>query len=211
MRGICYIVGAGDFSRHGFTPTEGDLVIAADGGYDALVRRGIRCDLLVGDLDSISEAPTAELEVVRHPVRKDETDMHLAYLEGARRGYTDFRIYGATGGRADHTFANYCLLLCITEQGHAARILSDTGAVFMIKNGKIGVSGKAGTHLSLFPFGGRAGAVTVKGAEYECESLDISPDFPVTASNRFLGGAVIISVERGALLVMCEDEFAEIY
>ena len=60
---ICYIVGAGDFTTH-FTPTDADLVIAADGGYDALKNAGIRCDLLIGDLDSINEVPTG-VEIIR--------------------------------------------------------------------------------------------------------------------------------------------------
>ena len=54
---ICYIVGAGDFDC-GFEPKENDLVIAADGGYDNLKKFDIRCDLLLGDLDSIKEIPT---------------------------------------------------------------------------------------------------------------------------------------------------------
>ena len=33
--GICYIVGAGDFTSE-FSPSDNDLVIAADGGYDHL-------------------------------------------------------------------------------------------------------------------------------------------------------------------------------
>ena len=113
--GVCYIVGAGDF--HGsFTPAKDDLVIAADGGYLALMERGIRCDILLGDMDSLSELGVASSdckapEILKFPVEKDETDTHLAYLEGARRGYTEFYIYGGTGGREDHTFANYSLLL----------------------------------------------------------------------------------------------------
>ena len=53
---ICYIVGAGEFYGE-FTPTRDDLVIAADGGYDALISHGYRCDVLIGDLDSISSVP----------------------------------------------------------------------------------------------------------------------------------------------------------
>ena len=77
--GICYIVGAGEFFGS-FTPKKDDLVIAADGGYEALSSRGIRCDLLIGDMDSIKKIPGG-VEILKHKVEKDETDMHLAYLE----------------------------------------------------------------------------------------------------------------------------------
>ena len=53
--GICYIVGAAEFSR-GFKVASGDFVIAADGGYDRLLSMGITPDLLIGDLDSISSS-----------------------------------------------------------------------------------------------------------------------------------------------------------
>ena len=120
--GICYIVGAGDLDTY-FVPRDDDFVIAADGGYDHLKRLGIRCDLLLGDLDSIKEIPTDQ-KTKKFAVRKDETDMHLAYLEGARLGYDTFYIYGGTGGRDDHTFANYCLLLYIREHGGRATLFS---------------------------------------------------------------------------------------
>ena len=128
----CYIVGAGDFSQS-FTPDKDDLVIAADGGYDHLFGKGIRCDLVVGDLDSIKALPSS-VETVRHKVEKDETDMHLCYIEGARRGYERFKIYGGCGGRDDHTFANYCLLLYIREHGGRAELYSDYGRIFVIKD-----------------------------------------------------------------------------
>jgi len=136
----CYIVGAGEFfgSIH---PCEEDLVIAADGGVRYLLSKGIIPDVIVGDFDSLSEnedetnvflteamgrvknciEKTAseslceingkQVEIFRHPIMKDETDMYLAYEIGREKGYTDFKLYGGVGGREDHTFANYCLLL----------------------------------------------------------------------------------------------------
>lgn len=199
---ICYIVGAGDFNTP-FTPTEDDLVIAADGGYDTLKKHNIRCDLLIGDLDSISIIPS-DVETIRHPVKKDETDMMLAYLEGARRGYTDFCILGATGGREDHTFANYCLLLYMAESGHRGCILSDTGTTLLIKNSEITVKGEPGKHFSAFAFGKEALGVTIRGLEYECEGVTLSPEFPLAVSNRFIGGEGRVGVANGALLVMIE-------
>ena len=65
---ICYLVGAGDFIGS-FKPGETDLVIAADGGFDSLKRLGIRCDLLVGDCDSIENIPE-KIALIRHPERK---------------------------------------------------------------------------------------------------------------------------------------------
>ncbi len=200
--GICYIVGAGDFTTH-FTPTDSDLVIAADGGYDSLTKAGIRCDLLIGDLDSITEVPTG-VEIIRYPVKKDETDMMLAYLAGAERGYADFEIHGATGGRQDHTFANYCLLLYMSERGHRGSILCDTGATLLLKNGSIEIAGECGKHFSAFAFGGEAVGVTIRGLEYECEGVTLTPEFPLAVSNRFIGKVGYIEVKRGALLLMIE-------
>ena len=98
--GICYIVGAGDFYGH-ITKCDGDIIIAADGGYDSLVRHGYTPDVLIGDFDSISSDIPVGIRTVTHPKEKDETDMFLAYYEGARLGYTEFVMLGATGGRLE--------------------------------------------------------------------------------------------------------------
>ncbi|NLG03515.1 MAG: thiamine diphosphokinase, partial [Clostridia bacterium] len=53
----CYIVGAGDFDRDRFTPSPGDYIIAADGGYRHLSDAGISPDLVLGDFDSLDMIP----------------------------------------------------------------------------------------------------------------------------------------------------------
>ena len=201
--GICYIVGAGEF--HGsLTPRKGDLVIAADGGYNALSARGIRCDVLLGDMDSIIGVSDPECEVISFPVRKDETDAHLGYLEGVRRGYTDFYIYGGTGGRSDHTFANYSLLLYAKNRGHRMVLVGDRCEIFLIKNEDITLSGAPGAHLSVFAFCGTCEGVSITGAEYEAHDVTLTPEFPLGVSNAFGEREARISVKSGALLIMRE-------
>ncbi len=200
--GICYIVGAGEF-YHPFTPGAGDLVIAADGGYDHLKNFGIRCDLLIGDLDSIKEAPS-DVELITHPKRKDETDTYLAYREGVKKGYTTFYIYGGTGGREDHTFANYCLLLGAKNENNSVFLFSEKAKVSLIKNESVTLYSSPGKTLSIFPFGSDASGVSILGAEYECESIPLKADFPLAVSNAFKDGPVTVRVENGALLIMQE-------
>lgn len=198
----CYIVGAGEFYGE-FTPDSDDLVIAADGGYDSLLNRGIRPDVLIGDLDSIKDIPSG-IELIRHPVKKDETDMHLAYLEGRRRGYETFELYGGVGGRADHTFANYCLLSYIKTEGCEARLHDNGSVAYVIKNEATRVWGKPGNHISLFAFGGEAKGVFIKGLCYELENGTLTPSFPLGVSNQFINEYADIEVRDGTLLVIEE-------
>ena len=198
----CYIIGAGDFHTP-FSKEESDMVIAADGGYDNAERFGIRCDLLIGDLDSIERIPEG-IETIRHPVMKDETDMYLAYLEGKRRGYTHFEIHGGTGGRIDHTFANFSLLSAIRNNGDSA-ILCDTGwYATVIKNESVSFFGNAGEHLSIFAFGGIAKGISLFGLLYPLTDGELSPDSQLGISNSFTENKATVTVRDGSLLVIIE-------
>lgn len=199
---VCYIVGAGDFTSP-FTPNEDDLVIAADGGFDTLKKYGIRCDLLIGDLDSIDALPN-DVELQKHPVKKDFTDMYLCYLEGKRRGYTEFRIMGGTGGREDHTFANFSLLLFIREKGDNAILYGRKNLTRVIKNEKITLHGVPGMHFSAFAFSGDAKGVSIENFEYEAKNITLTPSFPLAVSNIFTRDTGTVEVKDGVLLIMVE-------
>ena len=56
---LCYVVGAMPLDP-GFilTPVPGDLVIAADKGYETLSRLGVHPGLVVGDFDSLGSVQT---------------------------------------------------------------------------------------------------------------------------------------------------------
>lgn len=58
--GICYVVGAGDCIGLEFQPLAEDLVIAADAGLEYLEQSGIAVDLIIGDFDTLENAPTVQ-------------------------------------------------------------------------------------------------------------------------------------------------------
>ena len=199
----CAIVGAGDFYPERFKREEYGLIIAADGGYDALMKVGLTPDLLIGDLDSISGVADG-IEILRFKVEKDETDMHLAYLEGVRRGYTEFHLFGGVGGRQDHTFANYSLLLYAKLDGNSMILHGDDYYSLVIKDEAINLIGREGGGVSVFAFGGVSHGVTLRGFKYECENITLTPSFPLGVSNSFLSHSAYLEVKDGALLVMAE-------
>ena len=201
--GVCYLVGAGDFYGN-INLCDGDTIIAADGGYDSLAIHGYTPSVIIGDLDSIKSDIPKNVEIVRHPKEKDETDMFLAYLEGAKLGYTEFVMLGATGGRLDHTYANISLLLYAKERGHNVTLMDKNSFILCLKNESISLAGDKGATLSVFAIGGDAKGVSIKGAKYEAENVTLSPAFPLGVSNEFGEEPARISVEDGALLIIAE-------
>lgn len=200
---VCYIVGAGDFYGQ-ISADNDDIIIAADGGYDSLVRRGYTPDILLGDFDSIRSKIPENQRTIRYPKEKDETDMFLAYEAGVKLGYTEFVMLGATGGSLDHTFANISLLLYAKEHGHNITLINRNGIILCLKDESISLSGNKGARLSVFAFGSEACGVTISGAKYELEGATLKPNFPLGVSNEFLECPARISVESGALLVIAE-------
>ncbi|HRE03313.1 MAG TPA: hypothetical protein PLV68_18590, partial [Ilumatobacteraceae bacterium] len=70
-----------------------------DSGLDHALAIGIAPSLLVGDLDSVSNAgrawaETHEVEICQHPPLKDSTDTELALAAAVESGVTDVVLLG---------------------------------------------------------------------------------------------------------------------
>ena len=202
---ICYIVGAGD-CREEFTPKAGDLLLAADGGYRHLTARGLTPDLLLGDFDSFAgEMPNCP--ILRYPAEKDDTDTALAILEGERLGYSEFRIYGTLGGdRIDHSVAMFSTLLSCARRGLSVSLYGGGRVLFTLKDGEFRFPEGLSGYLSVFAFGEDAEGVSLSGVKYPLTDAILSADRPLGVSNEFLAGeAATVRVERGILLLICEE------
>ena len=202
---ICYLIGAGEAPENPPRPAAGDLVIAADAGVTLARTLGITPDLTVGDFDSLGHLPEGGA-VIRLPVEKDETDMVAALRLGRERGYRAFYLFGGTGGRPDHTYANYQLLAdCAARREEAILFGAGFRAAAIADGAKLTFPPEARGTLSVFSVVGAAEGVSEAGVYYPLSGATLTGTFPLGVSNHFLPGeSAEISVGRGTLLVFFE-------
>lgn len=198
---ICYIVGAGAFYNAGFTPVPGDLIIAADGGYQVLLERKIPADLVVGDFDSMGFRP-GHPNVVELPAEKDDTDMMAAIRLGWGRGFRIFRLYGGTGGRVDHTLANLQSLSWLSRRGGRGYLVGDGWTATTVTDGGISFGSGHSGFISVFCQGERAEGVCLQGLKYPLTDAVLTCEFPLGVSNEFTGVESVVAVAHGTLLVV---------
>jgi len=206
--GICYVVGAGDYFDASLRPGETDFVIAADGGYEHLKKAGIRIDLLIGDFDSIAREPDPVC-TVRLRKEKNDTDMMAALREGLARGYREFRLYGGTGGRIDHTLANIQALAFLCENGARGMLYGEGCTMTAIRNGTYQFEANRSGYVSVFSLSDHSSGVTLRGLKYPLDRAKLVSSFPLGTSNEFTNCPGSISVENGTLLIVCTDQRTE--
>lgn len=210
-QGKCIVVCAGDLTLGEIAVEEEDLVIAVDGGLSYCGLLQVEPDLILGDFDSVSEQEAEKLEelerqiperILRLPCEKDDTDTLAALKEGLRRGYRDFRIYAATGGRLDHTLANIQCLVYLKNREAAGYLVDGSGMLLVVQNETICFREGLEGYLSLFSLAEESRGVTLEGLKYPLHKAVVSNDFPVGISNEFTGKAAAVTVEDGTLLCM---------
>lgn len=202
--GICYIVGAGEFTPRDLAPREGDFVIAADGGLRALEGMSIRPDLLIGDLDSLGAYPLPEgVPLEKHPVEKDDTDTGIALAQGYAMGYRAFALYGCAGGRADHLLANFQSMCRMSRLGASVRLVAKEYDAYALTNASLTLPKRpSGTTVSIFCHGDKAEGVTLRGLYYPLEGYTLTCDHPLGVSNQHTHERAEVSVSNGTLLIV---------
>jgi thiamine pyrophosphokinase len=183
-----------------------DIIIAADGGGDALAQAGIAPHVLIGDLDSISASALAwaqaqGTEVLRHAAEKDETDLELALLLAAERGAERIDVLGALGGRWDHSLANVALLALPELVGRAVRLLGMEQQAFLVR-GQASLDGLAGDTISLLPLAGAAHGITTRGLRYPLHEATLHYERSRGVSNVLEQPPGAVTVREGLLLVV---------
>ena len=208
----CVIIGAGSCDTKKLNEqlviSGDDLCIAADGGLEYLMKIGITPDIVMGDMDSLETGESlGSFCVKRLPIEKDDTDMLAAIKEGLASGYERFELYGALGGRLDHTLANIQCLLYLLNRGARGVIWGDDLTVMLIKNESISFRADCATRgkrVSVFAFGGDAHGVSEKGLKYSLDHVTVKQEFPIGVSNEFTGEDALIEVQNGMLLICNE-------
>ncbi len=199
--GICYIVGAGECEKLDFIKNEADLLIAADAGYKHILKNGMQPDIVIGDFDSLGETPDEKNVVKLNPI-KDVTDMHAAVDEGIKSGYTEFHLYGATGGRIDHTLANIQLVVSLSQKGFDVNISDGERVITAITDSAISFDSSEKGFISVFSHTDKSEGVCMKGLKYSLDNAVLTNNFALGVSNEFTGEESLVSVEKGTLIII---------
>jgi len=186
-----------------------DLVIAADGGADALDRLGRRPDRLVGDLDSADPALVERLEAAgtridRHPVDKEASDTELAVHAALAGGADRVDLLGATGGdRLDHELANLLLLADPALSGVELRAVVAGTTIRAARGGDVlTLRGDPGDLVTLLPISGDAGGVTTAGLRWALDGSTLPMGGSRGLSNVVVESGASVRLTEGVLLVI---------
>lgn len=182
---------------------EGAFVIAADSGFDHATRLGMKVDLLVGDLDSVSPEglDAAGQKVERHPADKDASDLTLALRAAARRGAQRVVVVGGNGGRIDHLLTNSAVLT--SDEFASQRIEWLVGAATaVVVRSEVEIKGRPGDLVTLLPQGGDAVGVTTEGLRWPLLDQTIKYGSSRGLSNQLTSDLARVTVNTGVLLVI---------
>ena len=184
---------------------EDDLVICADGGYDALVYTGIVPDVIIGDFDSLKSSIPKEIESIKFPSEKDKTDLEICIDYALNKGCDTVFILGALGGRIDHTAGTFGALKYTLEHGADAMILTGKARVYLVDD-EIEIARERFDYVSLIPCSDKVSGVSTLGLKYELNNRTLHKSSSLGISNEFYNNTAKIKVEEGLLYVICTQE-----
>ena len=184
-------------------PKKEDLVIAADSGYLNARALGERVDILVGDLDSLGSASVPDgIELVKREVEKDCTDTQAAVEIAIERGCDDIVIVGGMGTRLDHSLSSVCILQDMKARGVHCYITNGYNRVRYLENDSLLVPRTGYKYLSLVALDKVCKGVSAEGCKYPLKNAKIFRNNQFAVSNEVEGNIALISVKKGALLVI---------
>ena len=183
-----------------------DLVIAADAGLEVLLVAKRSVDLVVGDLDSVSEvalstATAAGVEIQRHPDTKDESDLELALAAAIHHGVRHIHVLLRDGGRLDHQLAN--LLVLASPRWRSAEVDAVVGENRLwVVRGERKLPLVEGESLALHAVGGPATGVTTTNLRFPLADADLEALVALGISNRVVAAAPSVCVASGVVIAI---------
>ncbi|MFQ5381814.1 MAG: thiamine diphosphokinase [Dehalococcoidia bacterium] len=175
------------------------LTVAADGATDHALSHGVVPDIVIGDLDSLSDRARAKLPEGRivHDPDPDRTDLQKAVETCLDRGASEITVLGAGGRRADHALANLSVLFLYRERAPVT-FLDERFAITAAAE-RTRLDGPPGTVVSLVAIGTCSG-VTTRGLRWDL--ADASLEFsPRGVHNEIRTSPATVFVRSGDLLV----------
>ena len=211
MKKIIFVVTGGQvrdlaFLRSKLTELNPSKIICADSGARHLYPLGVIPDVIIGDMDSLSQEIQTYFEergsrFIRYSEAKDETDTQLALEYACALAPEEIYVFGAFGSRIDHVMANISLLVTGVKRDIPITLIDEWCEVFVVSREYV-IAGEIGQTVSLLPLSDKVTGITLGGFEYPLENGVMEIGKPYGISNRLTATKGVISVMTGHLLVI---------
>lgn len=187
-----------------------DFIICADGGIEYLIKLNAEPDLVLGDLDSISQLgldyiKNKSIQVKLFPSIKDDTDTALALEYLLDRGFDEITFMGVTGTRMDHTMANILLLNTLLERGVKGKIIDDNNIIQLVDE-YLEIEYMENSYVSIIPISEKGVVVSLQGFFYNLNKGKIEFGSTYGISNRIIEDCGKIKIHSGKALVFISKD-----
>ena len=194
------IIANGQFPFHDIPLTilsNTEFIISCDGATDSLLKKGYKPNLIIGDLDSISEkSRKLYKEKIILNSNQSENDLRKAINHSIELGFKKINIVGATGLREDHTIGNIFSIIKYPESD--IKIYTDSGLFRVIKDNQ-SVKSFQGQQISIFSPDNTI-KITTSGLKYNINKNTLSTLFYGTL-NESLKQKISFKLSHGNIMI----------
>lgn len=177
-----------------------ELVIAVDSGYNNAQKLNITPDIVIGDLDSVSNLDFKG-EIIKYNPEKDETDLMLACNYEKNAEVID--ILCATGNRLDHFMGNLSILENLYMLNINARIIDEKNIISVLKSKLEFVN--VSKYVSIIPITQEI-ELTCKNLKYPADKLIVNRNKIISISNEAISDKFLIDIRKGSAFIIQADD-----
>ncbi|MCA1028427.1 thiamine diphosphokinase [Cytobacillus kochii] len=186
------------------------LWIGVDRGAYTLIKKGIAIDYAFGDFDSVDESQYSMIKqhvphLQRVKPEKDETDMELALLWAIEQKPEEITVFGATGGRLDHFFANTQLLIqpLLNDILVPICLVDKQNQIMVKKSGHYQIAKESSyPYISFIPVTENVRNLTLTGFKYPLTNHFVPLGSTLCISNELIDDNGTFSFDKGILMVI---------
>lgn len=184
---------------------EYDIIISADGASNKLRQLDIVPNYILGDLDSIDEVTLnyfqeKYVEFIKFNPEKDFSDTHICIDFLLDKGFKKIDIYGALGGRWDHSMANFGLMYYAYKKGIELELLDRYDRARVCGIGEHISFKKENQCFSIFAVFEDA-VVSLAGVKYPLNEYPLSRGESIGLSNEYVDDCKV-SIKRGSAIII---------
>jgi thiamine pyrophosphokinase len=200
-KGVLFTGGAAPQGIPAGLELEESLIVAADSGIETALRWGMEPELVLGDMDSLTDMSILDRfgkeQVRRYGQEKDYTDTELGLMALFEEGVEEVTIVGGGGGRLDHLLG---IVALFDRDRTPRRWYTDKEHVECIDE-EYTLRDAEGETVSFFPAGRRRCRMESQGLKWPLDTLSwVKGDAGI--SNVVISKKCRIRVTQGRLIMV---------